>query len=150
MRYSKKMRLIPMSLLLLSLVGCNRRDPRNSNCEWPQEVATSLDLSKPRQQRHLGDDAQIAEDLAIRYADLHSGPRSGHFAGFAEYGQTRQQCMAALFEMIGKNHGVTTEQVRESLLHRRISLDLAVIVSFALFYGFAANGIARRVWPLST
>ena len=53
--------------------------------------------------------------------------------------------MAELFEVIGKNHSVTMEQVRESLLHRRTSLDLAVILSFAVFYGFAANGIARRV-----
>src|ERR1700722_15772309 len=59
------MRLIPISLLLLCLVGCNRRDTRNSNGEWPQEVATSVDLSEPRQQRHAtkGPPASAAHEL---------------------------------------------------------------------------------------
>ena len=53
--------------------------------------------------------------------------------------------MAALFDVIGKNHGVTREQVRQSLLHRRTSVDLAVVLSFAVLYGLAAWAIARLV-----
>jgi len=141
------MRLIPTWLfVLLCFVGCTRRDPRNSNCEWPQETARPLDLSQSAQQRHLSDDAQLAEDLAIRYADSHRGPRSGHFEGFDEYRQTRDRCMTALFEVIGNNHTVAREQVRQSLGHRRTSLDLAVILSFAVLYGFAASGLAGQIW----
>lgn len=132
-------------LVRLCLAGCDSRNPRNSNCEWPQETAMSLDLSESAQRRHLSDDAQFAEDLAIRYADSHGGLRSGHFVGFDEYGRIREQCMTALFEVIGKNHGVTEQQVRQSLVHRRTSLDLSVILSFAMLYGFAASGVARRV-----
>jgi hypothetical protein len=139
-------RLFTISLLLIACVpGCTRRAQSNSTCEWPQETAISIDVSKPTQRRHLSDDAQFAEDLAIRHADSRRGQRSGHFEGWAEYRQTREKCLAALFDVIGKNHGVTEEQVRQSLLYRRTSLDLAVILSFAVFYGLAANGAARRV-----
>lgn len=138
---------LPMSLLLLVCsAACAQRLPPDSNCEWPHETAISIDLTKPAQQRHPSDDAQVAEDLAIRYADSHTGPRSGHFAGFDEYGRTREQCMAALFQVIANNHGVTQEQVRKSLEYRRTSLDLAVILSFAVFYSFVASSMARRLW----
>jgi len=139
-------RLIVSLLLLGCFSGCRRRVSANENCEWPQESAAALDLSKPAQRQHLSDDAQFAEDLAIRYADSHRGPNSGHFTDFEEYRRSRQQCMAKLFGVIEKNHSVTEEQVRESLLHRRTSLDFAVIVSFAVLYGFAASGMARRLW----
>ncbi|HYM12662.1 MAG TPA: hypothetical protein VEU62_18130, partial [Bryobacterales bacterium] len=54
--------------------------------------------------------------------------------------------MAALFQAIANNHSVPREQVQESVGHRRASLDLAVILSFAVLYGFAASVMARRVW----
>ena len=102
-------------------------------------------MTKPAQQRHLNDDAQIAEDIAIRYADAHTGPRSGHFAGFDQYALTREQCRAALDQVIADDHGVSPEQVRESLAYRRPSFDLAVILSFAVLYGLAASAMARRL-----
>ncbi|MGD1211534.1 MAG: hypothetical protein ABR973_09285 [Candidatus Acidiferrales bacterium] len=133
-------------LLLVSLSGCARPDRYNSNCEWPGETSVSLDMSNPAQQRHLSEDAQLAEDLAIRYADSHKGIHSGHFEGEAEYARTREQCMTALFDTIGNTYGVTEGQVRDSLTHRRVDLDLLVILSFAVFYCLAASNIARRVW----
>ncbi|MBI1787292.1 MAG: hypothetical protein HYR60_07035 [Acidobacteria bacterium] len=138
--------MIPMQILaLVCFAGCTRRVPRNSNCEWPAEGAMPLDMGKTEKLQHLSDDALIAEDLAIRHADTSRGTRSGRFAGFGEYARTRERCMAALFEVIGNNHGVTPQQVRQSLAHRRTSLDLAVILSFAVLYGFAASVVARRV-----
>jgi len=53
--------------------------------------------------------------------------------------------MAALFSTIAKNHGVTSEQVRVSLVRRRTSLDAAVILSFAVLYWFVASRLAQRV-----
>jgi hypothetical protein len=86
-----------MSLpLLVCFVACTGRDRRNANCQWPQETAISLDVRNPEQQRHLSDDALLAEDLAIRYADSGKGLGSGHFAGPTVYERTRDECMAAL------------------------------------------------------
>ena len=132
---------------LVCLAACAGGDRRNTNCEWPPETAISLDLRNARHQQHLSDDALLAEDLAIRYADVHRGLRTGHYAGVAVYEQTRDNCMAALFSTIGKDHAVTSEQVRESLLRRRVSFDAVVLLSFAALYCFVAAHIARRVVP---
>jgi len=104
-------RLLPLSLLMLvCTTGCSRHPQPNSNCEWPQETAAhALNPSHPSQQRHLSDDAEFAEDLAIRFADARRGLRSGHFEGMAEYGRTRDQCMAALFKVIGSSHSQPEE-----------------------------------------
>jgi len=140
-------RLLLLSVLVFGCTtGCSRHPQPNSNCEWPQETAErTLNPSHPSQQRHLSDDAEFAEDLAIRYADARRGPRSGHFEGMAEYVRTRDQCMTALFKVIGSCHGVTEEQVRRSLGHRRTSIDLAVMVSFMLLFGFGASFVTRRI-----
>ncbi len=140
-------RLVPLSLLLLgTLSGCTRHTQPNSSCEWPKETATgALNPSQPSQQRHLSDEAEFAEDLAIRYADSRSGPHSGHFEGMAEYGRTRNQCISALFKAIGTSHSVPEEQVRRSLGHRRTNVDLAVMLSFGLLFGFSANLVARGI-----
>ncbi len=60
--------------------------------------------------------------------------------------------MTELFDVIGRNHGVTQERTRQALLYRRPSQVLAVILSFALLYGLAATGIVRLVarrYPLN-
>ena len=117
-----------------------------SACEWPSETSRSFDTRNPAAQRHLSDDAEFAEDFAIRYADAHHRPGTGVYT-MAEYEQFRNQCMSALFETIAKKHGVTEETVREALnKHRHTSLDLAVILSFAALYSFVARAMARGIW----
>src|SRR5579863_2735026 len=140
-------RLLLLSLLILgSLTGCTRHAPLNSNCEWPPETSPgALNPADPSQQRHLSDDAEFAEDLAIRYADARRGPHSGHFEGMPEYGYTRDRCMATLFTAIGNTHGITEEQVRRSLGRRRTSIDLFVILSFVLLFGFCASLLTQRI-----
>src|SRR5450432_1433006 len=140
-------RLLPLSLLALGgLIGCARDVQPNSDCEWPHEIASGpLNLSQQSQLQHLRDDAEFAEDLGIRYADVRRGPHSGHFEGMPEYGRTRDQCITALFKVIGNSHGVSEEQVRRSLGHRRTSIDLAVMGSFVLLFGFGASLATRRL-----
>ena len=54
--------------------------------------------------------------------------------------------MTALFKIIGSSHGVSQEQIRQSLTHRRADLDLAVIMSFIVVYMWAANVTVRRIY----
>jgi hypothetical protein len=96
------------------------------------------------QHRSLPYDAEVAEDLAIRYADAQRGPHSGHFESMAHYGQVRDQRIAEMFKTVASRHGVTEEQVRESLTHRPLGVDLVVILSFAVFYAWVADIIVRR------
>jgi hypothetical protein len=129
------------TLTLLWLTGCTRQNARPAACEWPPES----DRSKPATPRHLASDALRAEDIAIRYADTHFGQRWGHFQGFRAYVEARDRCMAALFEKVAQNHGVTPEQVNEALTHRPLDFDLAVILSFAVLYAFVSHQVARRI-----
>jgi hypothetical protein len=139
-------RLLPPLLLWLTCIaGCSPGASPNSDCEWSKEIAGPLDLSRSTQARHLSADAERAEDLAIRYADARRGPHSGHFEGGAEYGLTRDQCMARLFQIVGSNHSVTEEQIRWHLAHRPTELDVAVILTFIALYAWATTLIVRRV-----
>ena len=144
-------RLLPVLLFWLPcIVSCSSSAPPNSDCEWSKEIAGPLDLSQSTQARHLSGDAERAEDLAIRYADARRGPHSGHFEGSFEYGRMRDQCMGALFRVVGSNHGVTEEQIRWHLTYRRTGSDLAVILTFIALYALAATVILRRVCRCNT
>lgn len=59
--------------------------------------------------------------------------------------------MTALFSAVARNHGVSLDEVRKSVARRPAGLDLAVMLSFAVLYGFVAYGVTRglcRDFPL--
>ena len=107
-------------------------------CQWPPD---------PRQAERLSNDAEKAEDIAIRYADGHSRPGSPAGHTMAEYEQQRDQCMASLFQVIADHHHVTPQQVRESInKHRNTSFDVAGMLSFGFLYGLFVNYVVRQIW----
>ena len=119
-------------LLFGCLSGCTHHREPNSNCEWPNENdAEPLNLNQASQRQHLSNDAEFAEDLAIRYADVHPGPR------------TRDRCLASLFKAVASSHNLTEEEVRQSLGRRRIGFDLTVMLSFSLLCVGAMNFLVR-------
>jgi hypothetical protein len=126
------------------LYACSRHTSANSDCKWPNENSRKqLNLASSSDRQHLSDDAEFAEDLAIRYADVARGLHTKNFEGIAEYNQARNTCMASLFRIVAGVHGVSTEAVQRSLGHRRVSFDLAVFFSFALLYGWGASLLSR-------
>jgi len=129
--------IVMVSILLTS--GCVRRDGRNSECRWPGEAC-----NHPVSASHLSADAEFAEDLAIRYADSHFGPRSPNPS--ETYEAERDQCMESLFEAIGKEHGVPAEHVSGSLGRNRLYIDVAENLPLALLYSLAAVLVARMIW----
>ncbi len=138
-------RLIPV-MLVIGVAGCAAVGRRNSDCSWPQEGHLAiLDLGVVADRRHLANDALVAEDLAIRYADGMSGPRSGHFRGRDSYRAAREGCMNKLFAMVGHDHGVNIDRVRHGVRHRSGLFDALVLLSFATLYFRAASRVASRV-----
>jgi len=132
-------RLVGVLVFALAAGGCVRRDGRNSDCRWPGETS-----NQPASARHLSADAEFAEDLAIRYADIHFGRHSPNPS--EDYGPERDRCMERLFEAIGTEHDVPVEQVSGSLGRNRAYLDMAEVLPFALLYGLAAMMVARMIW----
>jgi hypothetical protein len=104
------MRLISALLLAASLAGCAGRELNSVRCEWPSEPAVVLDLKNPAQLRHLHDDSQAAERLAVTYADSSQAPDK-----VGRHRQSTQRCEAMLFNAIARVHHVAPEQVRLAL-----------------------------------
>lgn len=139
-------RLIVISLLLLfCFAACAGRERGNATCQWRQEDPISLDLRNPEHQLHLNDDALLAEDVAVRYADSGNWIAPGQPWEHGAYVRSRDECLATLFSLIAKNHGVSLEQVRGAVRQRRMSFDLAVLFSFAVFYFLVAYHFAKQV-----
>jgi hypothetical protein len=135
-------------LLAISLGGCVRPGDHalGPNCEWAEpEVHRSLDLQDTADQRHLLYDATTAEDLAIRFATEHAGPRSERFAGSLEYRRLMQQCMESLFKGVSDHHDLDLELVREYASRRSFVVDGAVIAAFGALYMLMAYSTAGMI-----
>jgi hypothetical protein len=131
-------------LLLVSASGCLPRDRFNKNCEWTGDTAVQLDLRNPRDAQHLVDDAQLAEELRVRYADFqHKAVGSEGHGGLLDGGRVARACQAKLDRLIADTHGVTTEDIDRARQHRDQTFDVGVILSFALVYVFGAMIMSR-------
>jgi len=140
-RVQRFRRLLLATLVFFCAAGCVRREGRNSDCKWPPERA-----ARPATTRHLSGDAEFAEDLAIRYSDVHHGLRTPYFVSGEDYASNRDRCMAGLFGEIAKRHNVPIERVYGSLGQNRAYVDLAINLPFALLYCLVAAVVARAVW----
>jgi hypothetical protein len=128
-------------LLAVCVGGCVDRDRLNTDCEWSHDKTTSLNLENASDQRHLNHDALIAEEIAIRYADVRRGHRSGHFESLEAYSRTRDACLARLSKVIASYHGVTPVQVGNAVGNRDRRVDLAVTLAFVALYTLVAGRI---------
>jgi hypothetical protein len=63
----------------------------------------------------------------------------------AEYGRVRDQQMEEMFKTVAAQHGVSEEQVRQSLAHRPAVVDVLVMFSFGALYAGIAYLILCRV-----
>jgi hypothetical protein len=131
-----------LSLLLVTcLSGCVRRSGINADCQWPNEAVSPLDLRDPGQARHLDNDAQFAEELAIRHGDAFLGRETA-----PERGRRVEQCTAQLTAWIVRIHDVTPDDVQRAREHRELRVDVVtVFVPMALLFAVVATLVADRV-----
>jgi hypothetical protein len=126
----------------LLLVCCTGGPLKNVNCEWPaNHSVNALDLAVSRDARHLADDAQTAEDLAIRHADASRG-RASQSRDATEYQAVREQCKASLFALVASQHHVSMDAVAAAVGDRREWLDALVILGFAIVFALVANQVS--------
>jgi len=124
------------TVLILLSAACIRRDGRNSDCRWP-----GSDPGAP-----LAAEAEFAEDLAIRYADVHHGLRSRGFASTDVYRAERSRCMVQLFGRIAEDRHITVDDVRHALKHGRPWVETALVLPAAIAYMAACLVLFRMLW----
>lgn len=133
-------RLLVFAVLTLTLTACARPGdyPVTHNCTWTEQDNRLLDLNTFADRRHLWYDAVTAEDVSIRWADA-------YFYLSPQYGQQRDQCMEKYFNGIAAVHGVNVGTIREYSRRRDVVFDSVVILTFGLFYSFAAYYLAGLI-----
>ena len=119
----------------LASTGCVRREGRNSDCLWPEANARPLDLSRGVDDRHLREDVELAEDLAVRYMDAQ---RRAPSAQLRPPGEVMNTCRNSLLKQVSTSHRVSPSQVVPLFGSRSLVNDLIVIVPFFLLYALAA------------
>jgi hypothetical protein len=128
--------------LLGLLSGCLRREGLKAHCQWPHEPERNLDLHSTADQRHLRDDAQFAEELAIRYSDP-----LRQTEGMTVARNKRIECMTVLFDQIAALHGATADEVSQSAFHRDANADFAfVFFPMAAFFILFAYRLCGRMF----
>jgi hypothetical protein len=127
--------------------GCIDRNRVNKTCEWSGDTAFPIDQATAAHQKHLVADAQLAEELAIRYADAEFNRLYGYEAhgGLIDHGRVRNECMARLVAIIETTHAVTTEQVEVARGQRNRTFDFAVALLFLPLYSLGATIACRRL-----
>jgi hypothetical protein len=137
--------LAPLVLFAVALSGCVARNRVNPSCQWTNDPPSHLDVRRSGDVQHLMNDAMVAEELAIRYADATRGHRSGHFAGSDEYAAARERCLATLLAVAASTHGVDAQQVRDLIRRRPLALDVFVVLSFAMLYVLISSGVVGGI-----
>lgn len=135
-------------LLLGAMPGCIDRGRVNAHCEWTGDSIFPIDTGNPAHQQHLVADAQLAEELAIRYADAEHKRLFGYegHGGLIDHGRVRNECMARLVTTITNNHAVTSQQVDAARGERDRLFDLGAALSFVPLYLFGAAVACRRLY----
>jgi hypothetical protein len=131
--------VIPVGVGATYLMGPGFVDRHRGNrtCEWTGDTAFRIDMGNPAHQKHLVADAQLAEELAIRFADTEYARRFGGargHGGLLEGGGVRNDCMNRLVAAIEDNHAVTVQQVEFARAGRNPIFDSAVLLLFLPMY----------------
>jgi hypothetical protein len=140
-------RTLVLGMLIVTWTsGCVRRDHLNSRCEWFDEPPGMLDLRVRADEGHLRDDAQLAEEFAVRYGDT---ARTYQPASLTEVRRRRQECLVVLFRTVGTIHQVPQREIERARLLRDARVDIgAVFLPMALLLSAIAMYIWRRFGDL--
>jgi len=83
------------------LVGCIDSSRVNDTCTWTDTAARRLDLGRGSDREHLRQDAEVANELMVRFGDAHIRHNPQIQRPF------RDQCIGATLDSIVARHGVT-------------------------------------------
>lgn len=133
-------RILAALALMLSVAGCIDRARVNDSCTWSDRVAGPLDLATGAGREHLRADAEIANELMVRYGDAHVRHRPDLQRPY------REQCMRDMIDSIIARHGVTRAEFVAAERDRVWWADLLVVfLPMAVLAAIATAFITRRI-----
>src|SRR3989442_11872650 len=112
MKITTAFRWLAALCLVISLTstGCMRRE-RNSDCIWTEANARPLEPSRGGDARHLREDVELAEDLAVRYMDAQRRSQSAQLRPGEPPGEVMNTCRNSLLKQISTSHNVSPREV---------------------------------------
>lgn len=147
--------VVTVAVLRVTCPGCVDQSRANSNCEWTADRRFPIDVNNRAQWRHLVSDAQLAEEIAIRYGDAKfyrwafpirtetSGPIQTSDT-HADNVRAQLACLARLNAAIENIHGVTSLQRTVASRQRNALFDSLVILSFLPVYAVGVRRVCER------
>ena len=129
-------------VISISFTGCVRREGRNSDCIWPEVNARPLDPSRGGDARHLREDVELAEDLAVRYMDAQRRSQSAQIRPGRPPGEVMNTCRNSLLKQISTSHNVSPTEVVQFFGRRSLAIDFIFILPFFLLYALLAMLLA--------
>jgi hypothetical protein len=133
-------RLAVILTIAALLAGCIDRTRVNDTCTWSDAVSGPLDLRQRADREHLRADAEIANELMVRFGDVHGPHRPDLERPY------REQCMRSMIDTITARHAVTRAQFTAAERERIWWADvLLVFLPMAMLGAAGSDYIARRV-----
>jgi phage shock protein PspC (stress-responsive transcriptional regulator) len=148
-----------VAVLRLTCPGCVDQARANTDCELIADRPSKIDVSISAQWRHLVSDAQLAEELAVQYADAKfyrwaypirtatSGPVQTSET-HADNVRAQVDCLARLNTVIEDLHGVTSLQRTLANQQRSVLFDSLVVLSFLPMYVLGVRTVCERLGGL--
>ena len=135
LRPVKEMRrfsLWALFFIAVSSSACILRPGMNSDCNWPSETSSPLDLTDSADRRHLILDAELVDELVDRY----------------RFHQPNDQpaCEKRLIDVVARTHSVSVNDVARA--HDEIAdrgLNLRVNVPVGILFILAALSVVGRI-----
>jgi len=128
-------------LLLALLIACLPQDRINKRCEWIDPSTEFLDPSIDSDRRHLELDANLAEDLGIRYGDTFRSTD-----GIMVEAQKRAECTDKLLAVIATRHRLSPARVEAARGKRNVWIDISLVyIPVTIAFAFIAWLVSLRI-----
>jgi hypothetical protein len=132
--------LVVVAVGTVGIAGCMDSTRVNVMCQWSDSLDRPLDLTQRFDREHLRIDAEIANELMVRFGDVRYRNRPDLARPL------RDQCMTAMVDTIVARHHVTRAQITKAEFKRVWWADiLAVFLPFAIVGALVTDAVTKRV-----
>jgi outer membrane murein-binding lipoprotein Lpp len=135
---SRALSLGAVLIVTAALAACIDASRINRSCQWTDGSAAKLDLRRATDREHLRQDAQVAWEIAQRYADVRYRTRGDLARPLLE------TCRAAMYDSIASRHAVTLADIKTATFARDWWIDIMLVFLPMIAITAAATELTAR------